>query len=486
MKFKKIICILLTALTVLMLASCGYNPEKEDLDKYITLGSLDNLTYDLFYQRYQNYRNENAHTHGGFTVGYGDTLDMYITCEIVNNEGEMPVYEVYPEWTFTNENPLNGYDIGVKDENRKFDKCLIFSLNKSSDVSNVKRTIQLGTAFSFTYDIGENAPQAVAGKTVRFTILVTKIVPTGKFNSLNEASDYGDPSIKDYLIELFNKRTPDKDTVEDGDWVVIDYEGKLSGTGAAYNGNRAEDDSLRVGDGYLWSVFEKELVGRKTGEEFTVTISVPSTNPNKEIAGKDVEYTVKIDKIYDTAKAAKEYGYSSIVELMNDLRVYLYAQATIMDLINERSTRIGLPPKMYEQYRKISSNYVNTQIDEFIEYYEKTYYTSYTREQAFQYIFSAMGIDLYINTLTENDCFNVLVAYQTKKALGFEYTEEDYKKDLIEQALIEGLNDGVTYTEKEIENIYTKERLKGYFIQAKCAEILFERVTGFKYVPDTK
>lgn len=474
MKAKRILSAILVIFTLFMLTSCGFDPDKNDLTPYVDLCDISEFSYDTFVELYEEYREENSYTHGGFKLYPSDTINMYVKCEEIVENGDQTEYVEYKSW-FENNVETKGYTINANDEYRDFDKCLRYNVKERGEVTTGLRTISIGKAFDFKYDV------AVDGqvKHLRFTVMLTKYKPTGKYYNAYEISDYADETFKGYIAEFFANYESNKETIEDGDYVVISYEGKLAGTGASFTGNKADNYSLRVGDGILLQTFEKELIGHKVGDEFSLTITIPGTATDKDIAGKDVDYVVKINKIYDTDKTIKENcDFKSYYELNYGVKVQMFIQYNIVEYVRNNSNIKSYPSKMIEQYEKISRDYVNANLDDFIQYSKETSNVTYTREQAFKYLYANTEMESYIAKNAEYEVGNMIVAYQIKKVLGFTYTNEDYKDDLYDQTVAESLKDGVTYTEKEIESKYTKDRLKGYFIQNKCSYLLFDRVKG--------
>lgn len=82
-------------------------------------------------------------------------------------------------------------------------------------------------------------------------------------------------------------------TVENGDTVVITYEGKIDGK--SFEGGSAQGSSLTIGSGQFIEGFESGLIGLKVGDRKTLKLKFPKDYTKKEVAGKDVEFTVTVD-----------------------------------------------------------------------------------------------------------------------------------------------------------------------------------------------
>ncbi len=92
----------------------------------------------------------------------------------------------------------------------------------------------------------------------------------------------------------------DKDTVEDGDLVNIDYKGLKDGV--AFDGGTAQGQHLLIGSGQFIDGFESGLIGHKVGEEVSLNLTFPEEYHSEELAGQAVVFEVKINSI-DEEKA---------------------------------------------------------------------------------------------------------------------------------------------------------------------------------------
>nr|WP_304217650.1 trigger factor [Fredinandcohnia onubensis] len=84
-------------------------------------------------------------------------------------------------------------------------------------------------------------------------------------------------------------------TVENGDTVVIDFEGFVDGE--AFEGGKAENYSLEIGSGSFIPGFEEQLVGIATGEEKEVEVNFPEEYHAENLAGKPATFKVKVHEI---------------------------------------------------------------------------------------------------------------------------------------------------------------------------------------------
>ncbi len=84
-------------------------------------------------------------------------------------------------------------------------------------------------------------------------------------------------------------------TAENGDTVVIDFEGFVNGE--AFDGGKAEGYNLSLGSGNFIPGFEEQIVGHKAGEEFSINVSFPEEYQAEELKGKDAEFKIVLHEV---------------------------------------------------------------------------------------------------------------------------------------------------------------------------------------------
>ncbi|BCZ18296.1 Trigger factor Tig [Helicobacter sp. NHP19-003] len=123
---------------------------------------------------------------------------------------------------------------------------------------------------------------------------VFECVPSFSLEEIQESA------IEERLQHLAKERASFTDAPEDkaaanGDGVVFDFEGLLDNQ--PFEGNRAQNFALVVGEGRLLPSFEKQLVGMKMGDEKYFSVPFPKDYANATLAGKEVSFHVKLHKI---------------------------------------------------------------------------------------------------------------------------------------------------------------------------------------------
>ncbi|MCG6870872.1 MAG: trigger factor [Gammaproteobacteria bacterium] len=80
-----------------------------------------------------------------------------------------------------------------------------------------------------------------------------------------------------------------------GDRVKMDFTGRLEGE--AFEGGSATDFTVVVGSGRLVEDFDRQLAGRKAGEQAQLDVAFPADYPGTELAGRTVQFEVHITEV---------------------------------------------------------------------------------------------------------------------------------------------------------------------------------------------
>jgi len=81
------------------------------------------------------------------------------------------------------------------------------------------------------------------------------------------------------------------------DWVKIDFDGFLPEANKPVENGSAQDFLLELGGNSLIKGFEEGIVGMKVGEEKTLSLNFPTEYFQNELAGKPVDFKVKLNSI---------------------------------------------------------------------------------------------------------------------------------------------------------------------------------------------
>jgi len=134
------------------------------------------------------------------------------------------------------------------------------------------------------------------------TVQVKPEVKLGEYKGLEiEEFDTNvtDEDIQNELTTMQNRQAElvvkEEGTAENGDTVVIDFEGFVDGE--AFEGGKAENHSLELGTGSFIPGFEEQLVGVAAGESKEVEVTFPEEYHAAELAGKPATFKVTVHEI---------------------------------------------------------------------------------------------------------------------------------------------------------------------------------------------
>jgi trigger factor len=123
---------------------------------------------------------------------------------------------------------------------------------------------------------------------------------------------------------------PDR-SAEDGDFVVIDFEGRIDGK--AVDGGIARAYPLELGSGKLIPGFETGLLGARAGERRVLELTFPDNYPNEDLRGEAAEFTVDVKDVrakilpeLDDDFASEAGGFESMEELREEISKELLEQ----------------------------------------------------------------------------------------------------------------------------------------------------------------
>ena len=145
--------------------------------------------------------------------------------------------------------------------------------------------IEAGRPLTFRAEV-EVMPEAELGEYKG--IKVVKEIEAVEESDIDHALEH----LQDENAELV---AAERDVVEEGDVVTIDFEGYLDGK--PFQGGAAKGYTLEVGSGQFIEGFEEQLVGARAGEEKEVSVKFPEDYPSETLRGKDVVFKVTVQAI---------------------------------------------------------------------------------------------------------------------------------------------------------------------------------------------
>ena len=168
----------------------------------------------------------------------------------------------------------------------------------------------------------------------------------------------------DHLLEQYAELVVKEGTVENGDTVIIDYEGFLDGV--PFEGGKAENYSLVIGSNTFIPGFEEQLIGMDKDSEKEIKVTFPEDYHAENLKGKETTFKVKVHEI--KTKQNRELddeffedlgmeGVNSLETLKESIKEHLEAHKKtdienkfvddMLDAISKQ-TEIDIPEEMVE------------------------------------------------------------------------------------------------------------------------------------------
>lgn len=183
--------------------------------------------------------------------------------------------------------------------------------------------------------------QVESGKPFIFTatVAVKPEVTLGEYKGIEVEKKIAEVTDEDINAEIDRVRennsrmiTVDDRATQDGDTVVIDFDGYVDGE--QFEGGKAEDYSLVLGSHSFIDNFEDQLVGKNIGDDVEVNVTFPDQYQAEELQGKPAVFKVKIKEIkvkelpeVDDEFAQDVSDFDTLAEYKEDLKKKLLESA---------------------------------------------------------------------------------------------------------------------------------------------------------------
>ena len=168
----------------------------------------------------------------------------------------------------------------------------------------------------------------------------------------------------DRLLEQYAELVIKEGTVENGDTVIIDYEGSVDGV--PFEGGKAQNQSLVIGSKTFIPGFEEQLIGMEKESEKDINVVFPEDYHAENLQGKEAVFKVKVHEI--KTKKNRELddeffedlgmeGVNSVETLKDAIKEHLEAHKKtdienkfIDDMLDaiSKETEVDIPEEMVE------------------------------------------------------------------------------------------------------------------------------------------
>ena len=134
------------------------------------------------------------------------------------------------------------------------------------------------------------------------TVAIKPEVTLGDYKGIEVEKKEAEVSEEEITAEIDKAReansrliTIEDRATEDGDTVIIDFDGYVDGE--QFEGGKAEDYTLVLGSHSFIDNFEDQLVGKNIGDDVEVNVTFPEQYQAEELQGKPALFKVKIKEI---------------------------------------------------------------------------------------------------------------------------------------------------------------------------------------------
>ena len=475
---KKFIALFLVfATAAIVLCGCGsFNVKSIDPLDYVKVGDYKNFSLEDFKKTYEEEREALASEMTTFNVDWGYTVVFNQVCEIIGGDDETATYTRYPALCFEGENTrtVNIYEFTEDAYKSTFDSALVYNVTDADNISTgaKARTIRIGTAFDFTFTMPyDTTDSRISGQKVRYTITPVKVLPP--------VCD--DSEILDSLNSFYEKYSAEQNSASMGDIVAADIEGTVGGE--LRDGIKYDARTFVLGCSEYPAQFDEQLVGLVKGGRREFSVTFPTDWPNADLAGETVDFSVKITNITSYNRPIRENTeYSSLYDLKEALRLELYVEFEIMNVVYKRSELIKAPRGLYNEYYKYFKNTSENNIKESIKSFSQSG-AAVSREDVIKEVWGGEEeYAKYLDKSANQTVMQTLVCHAVCDSLKIEYTDAMYKADLAEFAEAYNSSYQTNYTDSKIESICTKNMLLLIFMEQKACEELSKTLDGFPVI----
>lgn len=286
--------------------------------------------------------------------------------------------------------------------------------------------------------------QVGKGQELKFTakVIVKPEVQLGEYKGIEvpaQSLEVTEEDIESELKQLQQRHAElvvvEEGAVENGDTVVIDFEGFLDDV--PFEGGKAEKYSLEIGSGSFIPGFEEQLVGMAKDEEKDINVTFPENYQSEELQGKPVVFKIKLHDIKRKNLPALDDEFAKDVSEFDTLEEY---KQDIAKRISERKEQNGKREKENTIVEKaaaaaeveIPEAMINDEVDRMLGDFEnRLKMQGMTLEMYFQFSGqSADDLKEQMRSDAEKRVLQSLVLEAIAKAEGIEASDEELEEEL--------------------------------------------------------
>ncbi|MCI9238525.1 trigger factor [Lachnospiraceae bacterium 50-23] len=248
-----------------------------------------------------------------------------------------------------------------------------------------------------------------------------------------------DAKVQEEAEKNARKITVEDRSVQDGDEVIMDFEGSVDGV--AFEGGKGENYPLTIGSGSFIPGFEEQLIGAETEKEVEVNVTFPEDYHAEELKGKAAVFKCTVHEIKAKEIPEIDDEFASEVSEFDTLEEY---KADIKAKIKEQKASEGKTKQedqVVEQAVKnasyeIPEAMIETQVSQMAdEFAQRISSQGLSMEQYFQ--FTGMTQDKMLEEIRPQAVKRIetrLVLEAVVKAENIEITDEKLDEEITKMA----------------------------------------------------
>ena len=257
------------------------------------------------------------------------------------------------------------------------------------------------------------------------------------------STDVTDEEIEARLKEEAEKNartvTVEGRPVQDGDEVILDYEGFVDGV--AFEGGKGENHPLTIGSGSFIPGFEEQLIGVEAGVDVEVKVTFPEKYHAKELEGKEAVFQCKVQEIkakelpeIDDEFAGEVSEFDTLEEYKEDLKKSLAEKKASEG--KEKQEDAAVEQAVKNAQYELPDAMVETQVSQMAEDFSRRIQSQgLTMEQYFQ--FTGLSAEKILEDMRPQAVKSLetrLVLEEIVKAENIEVSEERFDEEVQKMA----------------------------------------------------
>ena len=227
--------------------------------------------------------------------------------------------------------------------------------------------------------------------------------------------------------------------VQDGDEIVLDFEGFVNGV--AFAGGKGENYPLTIGSGSFIPGFEEQLIGVETEKEVEVNVTFPAEYHAEDLAGKEAVFKCTVHEIKVKELPELDDEFAAEVSEFDTLEAF---KADIKSKIKEQKLAEGKRQKEDQAVEKAVANasmeipeaMIDTQVQQMAqEFAQRLQAQGLSMEQYFQ--FTGLTADKMLEEFKPQAVKRIetrLVLEAIAKAENIVITDEKFEEELAKMA----------------------------------------------------